>query len=106
MSEINITKETDRFILDKREPSIGRTVHYILFPGEHRPATVTKLHDDGSVSLVVQLDGLNDMKRLNESSFISGFQFWVPAVYQDRFNMVLGTWHWPETWQIPGVEQP
>lgn len=106
MSEINITKETDRFILDKREPAIGRMVHYILFPGEHRPATVTKLHDDGSASLVVTLDGLNDTKRLNEHSGIIGFQYWIERVYQDRFNMVLGTWHWPETQPVPGVEQP
>jgi hypothetical protein len=105
MSEINITKPTDRFLLDRREPSIGRTVHYVLFPGEHRPATVLRIHDDNSLSLMVTLDGLNDTRRLNESSHIVGFQFWVPDAKEDPAGFALGSWHWPETWQIPGVER-
>lgn len=101
MGEISISKPTDRFLMDRREPSIGRTIHYVLFPGEHRPAIVTRIHDDGSINAMVVLDGLNDTRRLNEASHIIGFSLWAIDVKEDPGGYKLGSWHWPETWSIP-----
>lgn len=69
------------------KPSVGRTVHYITAKKSHRPAIITHVWEDGSVSLhimtVPSLDfmGSHDLDKV---------------VYRDEKDGLAGTWHWPE----------
>ena len=73
-------------------PSIGRTVHYVLPNGEHRPAIITRVWDQvPTESSVVQLqvftDGSNDGLQNVE---------WRTSVHQDNATKAPNTWHEPE----------
>jgi len=72
-------------------PSIGRTVHYVLSPGQERPAVIVRVWDEkptekSVVQLQVFTDGENDGLKNVE---------WRTSVHQDNAK-APGTWHEPE----------
>ena len=85
----------------------GRIVHYVLpdnddecrCPGEHRPAVVVKVwddgygYDDGVVNLQVFTDYTNDYPRTSAKSY---GQVWATSVDFDEDEKLPGTWHWIE----------
>lgn len=68
-------------------PTIGRIVHYILDDGQHRPAIIVRVWEDGRVQLQVFTDGSND-----GAPFASGI-VWRTSVHEGTES---GSWHWPE----------
>lgn len=84
------------------EPTVGRTVHYVLTggrnPGEHRPAIIVRRWDratypDGeTVQLQVFTDATNDY--LPDQVGSNGLM-WATSVHHDEETMAVGTWHWP-----------
>lgn len=71
--------------------SVGRTVHYILSNGEHRPAIVTRVWSPTCGQLVVFTDLPNDANDVPGE---------VVDLVEYRSSVVEGTaphtWHWPE----------
>jgi hypothetical protein len=73
-------------------PSIGRTVHFVLPSGEHRPAVIVRVFDpspseNSRVNLQVFTDATND----GLDSIV-----WRTSVAQDAEQMKPSTWHFPE----------
>lgn len=69
----------------------GRMVHYVLSQDKHRPAIITAVEDniDGTVDLVVFMDGSND-------GFASdNCAQWSVGVEYSEFA-IPGTWHFIE----------
>ncbi len=85
-------------------PSIGRTVHFILPNGEHRPAVIVRVWDQSpteksSVQLQVFVDGSNDANQLHEPERCAlpyPSTVWRTSVYQDATAQKPGTFHEPE----------
>lgn len=79
--------------------TIGRTVHYVMPGGEHRPAMVVQVWDDpgsyplGVCNLVVFLDGTNDRQVPYGTS--GDLVMWATSVYYNDTKTPY-TWHWPE----------
>lgn len=78
----------------------GRNVHFVLAPGEHRPAIIVKVwsHYSGSCNMQVFLDGAND--RYHNALLPDDFDFekgmvWKTSVLYSE-NKEPGTWHWIE----------
>lgn len=86
------------------KPSIGRIVHYVLAPGEHRPAIIVQVFAQSGYlrnecNMQVVLDGANDERHMPSSMASSGtlgIQAWRASVPQDEETKAVGTWHWPE----------
>lgn len=79
------------------EVTVGRTVHYVLTDGQHRPATVVRTFPgyDG-VNLVVLLDGTNDSTVAIAHGFQAGaLTGWATSVKYSEGKEPF-TWHWPE----------
>ncbi len=73
-------------------PSIGRTGHFVLPNGEHRPAIIVRIFDPSPtersrVQLQVFTDGSNDSLQNVE---------WRTSVEQDAITKAPGTFHEPE----------
>lgn len=83
-------------------PSIGRTVHFVLPSGEHRPAIIVRLFDQAPteksyVQLQVFIDGSNDSAQIHESERLPNTTtVWRTSVAQDPTGKIPGTWHEPE----------
>ena len=73
-------------------PSIGRIVHYVISPGQHRPAIIVRVWDEqptelSCVQLQVFTDGSNDGLQNVE---------WRTSVHQDATGLTPATYHEPE----------
>jgi hypothetical protein len=67
-------------------PTIGRTVHYVLPNGKHRPAIISEVNPD-TVNLVVFAGAPDDFDQIGiVSSLVEGVEEGTEP----------GTWHWPE----------
>jgi hypothetical protein len=86
-------------------PTIGRSVHYVLANGEHRPATVVRVGGSTeTVNLQVLTDGQGDRAALLQVGLMNVDDAKVPNVvlvesvpYADAgAGAATGTWHWPE----------
>ena len=85
-------------------PSIGRTVHFVLPSGEHRPAIIVRIWDGQPtehtvVQLQVFIDGSNDAGDLcdGERAVLPPVSaVWRTSVHQDTETKAPGTWHEPE----------
>jgi hypothetical protein len=83
-------------------PTIGRTVHYVMPNGQHRPAVIVHSYSGQSyANLNVALDGENDRDNLctlgemPPGSAVPA-QLWRGSVMADFTEAQPGTWHWPE----------
>lgn len=79
-------------------PSIGRTVHFVLANGQHRPAVIVRVFDEpptptSVANLQVFLDGSNDAPAREPGA---SDLLWRTSVHQDAAEMKPGTWHSPE----------
>ncbi len=78
-------------------PSEGRTVHFVLPNGEHRPAVITKAwNEQGMVNLVVFKGQKTD--HVGVQGLVCGGDpnsptFLVGSIWPGQGP---GTWHWPE----------
>jgi hypothetical protein len=83
-------------------PSVGRIVHYVMsdgrYPGEHRPAIIVKVWEEGNPDSFVQLqvftDGPNDYFSPTDPGY-SGIA-WRTSVHHDETEKKQASWHWPE----------
>lgn len=73
-------------------PSIGRTVHFIMPDGQHRPAIIVRVWDtQPSNASLVQLQVFTDSSNDKEPNVI-----WRTSVHQDDTATEPGTWHQSE----------
>jgi hypothetical protein len=76
--------------------AIGRVVHFVRSPGEHRPAIVTRVIDKetGIVNLNVFRDAEDHGALYPEqgASAIATVEYGIPGTD----GAPTGTWHWPE----------
>lgn len=88
------------------KPSIGRSVHYVLDVSPHaahREATITDVHEDGTVDLTVSL-APTDFIRIVLSGFVHGQPHYVQEalLHTPRQHVSQsdkhesGTWHQQE----------
>ena len=77
-------------------PTVGRIVHYVVSPGEHRAAIVVRHWSGDMANLYVFLDGMNDSYFNGVGTQIAPGLLWVTSVHQDEDEKKLFTWHWPE----------
>jgi hypothetical protein len=79
-------------------PSIGRTVHFVLANGQHRPAIIVRVFGEpptptSVANLQIFRDGSNDVPSRAPGE---GDMLWRTSVHQDAETMQPGTWHSPE----------
>lgn len=81
----------------------GRTVHYVLPSGEHRPAIIVRAWDkehsgNGCANLQVLLDGTNDLREPNNITREQADRgtLWATSIVMDNDEKRPGTWHWIE----------
>lgn len=75
--------------MPKQTPSIGRVVHYVATNGDHVPADICEVLQDGATNLFVK------DSTIGRASFAYG-------VEEEPSGAVPGTWHWPE--YVPPTE--
>jgi hypothetical protein len=68
--------------------TVSRMLHYIMPGGEHRPAVVVKVNDDGTVNLQVFTDVSDQQNNI----------MWKGSVTQ---GAEVGQWHWAEAAPAP-----
>jgi hypothetical protein len=73
--------------------TIGRVVHYVVSPGEHRPAIVTRVVDK-KIGLV-NLNVLRDYEDITAFVGVNNGGYLVANVYPSE-TLPVRTWHWPE----------
>jgi hypothetical protein len=78
----------------------GNIVHYVMPDHQHRPAIIVQVwdreHIDGACSLIVFVDGTNDVKRnFNDPIKETVTNFWEPRALHSETHEP-GTWHWIE----------
>lgn len=76
-------------------PSIGRTVHFVMPNGDHRPAIIVRVWDHTAVQLQVFVDGSNDAGLVHATE-LGQLTVWRTSVHQDADELKPGTWHAPE----------
>jgi hypothetical protein len=76
------------------KPSIGRIVHFVLENEQHRPAFITRVHENGLVNLSVIFDGSNDPVSETSQPWRSNVGQNVPTKTANYY--AKWTWHWPE----------
>jgi hypothetical protein len=86
--------------VDFKDLAIGRIVHFVLSPGEHRPAIVTRVVDK-KIGLV-NLNVLRDYEDAFWAPHLAGGKpeeygssYTVANVYPSETSPVR-TWHWSE----------
>jgi hypothetical protein len=79
--------------MDFKGLAIGRVVHYVVSPGEHRPAIVTRVVDK-KIGLV-NLNVLRDYEDITAFVEVNNGSYLVANVYPSETSPVR-TWRWPE----------
>lgn len=75
------------------KPTLGRIVNFVAAPGKIQTGTITAVHSDTCVNLIVTRDSQNDNQYDGHGD---AHTVWKTSVSQgDAADPQPNTWHWP-----------